>query len=39
MVGNDTWYEANVPSTFHLDLLDNGLIDDPYFGMNLLDMY
>lgn len=27
-----TWYPANVPSTVHLDLLDNKLIDDPYFG-------
>lgn len=28
----DKWYPANVPSTIHLDLLDNKLIKDPYFG-------
>ena len=33
---NDTWYKANVPSTFHTDLLDNKLMPDPYYRDNLL---
>ncbi|CAK62388.1 unnamed protein product (macronuclear) [Paramecium tetraurelia] len=36
---NSTWYPANVPSTVHMDLMDNKLIDDPYFEDNLLSMY
>lgn len=32
---NNTWYPANVPSTIHMDLLDNKLIEDPYFGKEL----
>ncbi len=32
-------YPANVPSTFHLDLLDNKLVQDPYYRENLLDYY
>lgn len=28
----NVWYPANVPSTVHLDLLDNKLIEDPYLG-------
>lgn len=33
---NDLWYPANVPSTVHLDLLDNNLIKDPYLGISTL---
>ena len=29
----DQWYPADVPSTIHLDLLKNNLIDDPYIGI------
>ncbi|CAD8151137.1 unnamed protein product [Paramecium pentaurelia] len=36
---NNTWYPANVPSTIHMDLFDNKLIDDPYFEDNLMSMY
>jgi beta-mannosidase len=32
-------YPADVPSTLHLDLMNNGLIPDPYFGDNLLSCY
>lgn len=28
------WYPADVPGTVHTDLMSNGLIGDPYFGMN-----
>ena len=28
------WYPATVPGTVHTDLMDCGLIDDPYFGLN-----
>ena len=31
--GND-WHPAKVPGTVHTDLMDNGLIDDPYIGLN-----
>ena len=33
------WYRANVPSTVHLDLMDAQLIQDPYMGLNQLQMY
>ena len=28
------WYPAQVPGTVHTDLMANGLIDDPYMGLN-----
>lgn len=28
------WYEAEVPGVVHIDLLNNGLIPDPYIGLN-----
>ncbi len=28
------WKPATVPGTVHTDLLNNGLIDEPYFGLN-----
>lgn len=28
------WYPATVPGTVHTDLMDNGLIEDPYFALN-----
>ncbi len=31
---NTKWLPANVPSTVHLDLLDNGEIADPYYQNN-----
>lgn len=36
---NTTTYPANIPSTVHLDLMDNGLLKDPYVKANLLDAY
>ena len=36
---NDTWYTANVPSTVHLDLLDNNLVLDPYYRDNQMLFY
>lgn len=30
----DDWKPAMVPGTVHTDLLNNGMIDDPYFGIN-----
>ncbi len=32
--GEDTWYPATVPGTVHTDLLDNGLIPDPFYRDN-----
>lgn len=31
---NKTWMPANVPSTVHLDLIDNAQIPDPYYASN-----
>ena len=28
------WYPATVPGVVHTDLMDNGLIEDPFFGLN-----
>jgi beta-mannosidase len=36
---NPKLYPAKVPSTFHMDLLDNKLVDDPYYRDNLLEFY
>ena len=33
-VGMREWHRATVPGTVHTDLMANGLIADPYFGMN-----
>jgi len=33
-VGNDEWLPATVPGGVHTDLLDLGLIPDPFFGDN-----
>lgn len=30
----EQWYPSTVPSFIHTDLMDNGLIPDPYFGTN-----
>lgn len=35
MTGNKTWYNADIPSTVHLDLLKNNLIPDPYYRDNI----
>jgi beta-mannosidase len=32
--GSDSTYPARVPGCVHLDLMDNGLIPDPFFGEN-----
>lgn len=32
-------YSANIPSTLSLDLVDNGIIKDPYFRDNFLKYY
>ena len=28
------WYEATVPGTVHTDLMNNKLIDDPFYRLN-----
>src|SRR6266496_5168802 len=33
-VGKPTWYSATVPGCVHTDLLDNKLIDDPFWRDN-----
>jgi beta-mannosidase len=33
-VGTQTWYPATVPGTVHTDLMDNGLIGDPFKDNN-----
>ncbi len=33
-LGKDTWYSAIVPSCVHTDLLNNKLIDDPFYRDN-----
>ena len=33
-VGNTDWLPATVPGTVHTDLLNNKLIDDPFYGDN-----
>jgi len=37
-IGDSVWYRASVPGTVHTDLLDNGLIEDPFFGINEHDL-
>ncbi len=32
--GTQKWYQASVPGCVHTDLLDNGLIEPPYYGSN-----
>ena len=32
--GTEKWYPATVPGTVHTDLLNNKIIDDPFFGDN-----
>src|SRR6266436_4940787 len=33
-VGKDKWYPASVPGCVHTDLLNNKLIDDPFYRDN-----
>ena len=33
-VGKDNWYPASVPGCVHTDLLNNKLIDDPFYRDN-----
>ena len=35
---DDAWISASVPGNIHLDLLENGLIPDPFFGQNENDL-
>src|SRR5690554_960215 len=37
-VGGSRWFPATVPGTVHTDLMDNGVIDDPYYRLNELDV-
>lgn len=30
----NNWYKATVPGVIHTDLIDNGIIDDPYYRLN-----
>lgn len=32
--GSDKWYPATVPGVVHTDLLNNGLIEEPYYSTN-----
>jgi beta-mannosidase len=34
--GTDKWYPATVPGTVHTDLINNGIIQDPYYRLNEL---
>ncbi|MCX6168239.1 MAG: hypothetical protein NTX65_02790 [Ignavibacteriales bacterium] len=31
---DNNWYPATIPGCIHTDLIDNKLIEDPYFGLN-----
>ena len=33
-VGKNDWYGATVPGVVHTDLMNNGVIDDPFFRLN-----
>ena len=33
-VRTDIWHKATVPGLVHTDLIDNGLIEDPFFRLN-----
>ncbi len=33
-VGDSNWLNATVPGYVHTDLIDNGIIDDPYYRLN-----
>jgi len=33
-VRGNNWYPATVPGVVHTDLINNGIIDDPYFRLN-----
>ena len=30
----NNWYDATVPGVVHTDLMDNAIIDDPFFRLN-----
>ena len=32
--GENDWHPATVPGCVHLDLIEQGLIEDPFFGEN-----
>lgn len=32
--GTDTWHMAEVPGCVHTDLMDNGIIEDPFYRGN-----
>ena len=32
--GAEKWYKAIVPGCIHTDLINNGIIKDPYYGLN-----
>jgi beta-mannosidase len=36
--GETDWMDATVPGTVHTDLMDNGVIDDPYYRLNELNI-
>jgi beta-mannosidase len=36
--GENDWMPATVPGTVHTDLMENGVIDDPYYRLNELDV-
>jgi beta-mannosidase len=36
--GEENWKPASVPGNIHMDLYENGLIEDPFFGINEQEM-
>ena len=32
--GSKKWYNATVPGSIHTDLMNNGIIEDPYYRLN-----
>jgi beta-mannosidase len=37
-VDDSTWMPATVPGSVHTDLMDNGIIEDPFYRLNELDV-
>ena len=33
-LNDNSWLPAKVPGTIHTDLIDNGIIEDPYYRLN-----
>ena len=33
-IGDSSWLPATIPGSIHTDLINNGIIDDPYYRLN-----